>query len=1137
MSLIDSLFKFLKVKEKDVFNEDKHGLTQKISQEVYNKDIAKFKDSDNNRVEGNVFGSVHIEHYHGKGTLYDSAGDGSGDSIIAKKVKEIEKLQEKHKFKSAIQEYENLIIDYFGEETDVNDKFLILNALLTCFVNLHEEDNVAKYISKIKDLRNPKEIYRFHYMCSIFYLNKRDLAKSREEVCRAVELKPDYFKALCLKVFVECNLNNSDYDTTVKSLLDENEVPILGSKNDKDNSYVYDILGYISQSYKRYDEAIKFFSKSKDLIPSKSTECQIAIAHFNKAIENSLDGSLIRQKDVDFEELKKALSIFDELYMADDPEVNEYIKMIITPFYFRSLFLTNNFVKFEKVFDDIKAYSRSEKAEIYRIKALSELKNGTVNKDTVEKLDQRDKEWLHFIELMEVKNYKQVIDELSPFVWTKYKDDDRYIGMLLFAFLYYDDITSYRKFFKEFSNLGRQSDLVALTEGIYYEKTGDIDKAQKIIRDLSSINNDFLTYFELIYFYERNNKIIELEQLYEDLTQNKKDIIEHCKYEFYRRYFGFLFKNNYVGKAIDVFSSIKPDDMEEAEYLRVSAELAFLTEDLKRSAIEYEKLYDMTKSLQDLYNSLTAHLGYNNLSKAEEQIKILLNNNYNNQDSLYAMYSNIELLKGNADRSYDYAKKVKELEKDKPLSNAHPFYLQKSIRCNKDEGKSYIYEYAYNYPNHKHWYKSFKGLETDEQGNERLSQEAIDLFNSIKQQFDKVLSLYKNSSFGITTIARGYGQTLPQILDWRYLYNIKVSITSGNIVEVNQEEKSFNTQIVIDALGLYILAEIGFLGILGKLDKVYITYSTIGYLQQCLLEIEKPLVRDILKYIDESLNIELISSDYKISTELNKNMDKAFEKNQIDSAVFSYIKGVPYIYSDFLFKPCMGDYSNKFMSVVALLRSMFFNKIIDQATLTNAILNLKKQKYDFISFTASDIYFIAQKNNFNITDDIREFFKLEKNYDFPSFAGVYIEFFRMIYGKIEKAKFDQFFDLYVRIFDKYIKKSQYYFHCVQILFGSEFIDIIKAFDSPSPMDIIKGDMELKSALLNSPELNRYAYIVGCCNAAIRLIIYLFKDNLNDYQYYSSKLRNNAENITPQELDRIIEEGKRHPREFIEERPA
>lgn len=1049
---------------------------------------------------------------------------GSEESEIARRIKAIEKLQEENKYFSAIEAYDRLLNDYNGQDISIDDRFLILNGKFNCYINLNDDESVKVFMQKIYELGTVAEIHRFHFLCSIYYLNKRDLDKSYLEIRKAVEHKPDYFRGASLKVFVESDMRTIDYETALCSLIDENENPILGDGKLRDNSYAYNLLGYISLSFKKNDEAIKFFKKSHELTPSKSLEAQIGIAHFQKAVEKS-NGIYIRQKDVDFIELNKAISMFNELYFVEDAEVRRSIRIQISSFYFRSLFLANNYRKVNNIFEEMKEYCPNERTELYRIKALSEAMEGPVNAETLKELSVEDKEWIKFVDLMNTGKSASVIEELEPVIWSNHREEERYHGMLLHAYLENDELKKFVKHFREYKKVGKVFETVSLMEGLYYEKIGDLETAERIIKDIALDNSDYLLYEELILFYERNALNDQLEALYDDLFTNKKHIIEPRIDKFYYKCFLFLFRTKRIVKALELFNTVNSDDLGEINYKKISAEIKFLIGDYINSALEYESLHKETNDLEDVFSSLIAYLAYNNTEKAEEMAKLLIERDYRKKVTLYSVYSNIEILKGDIDRAYEYAKIAKDIDKENPDSNAHPFYIQRSIRCNKDEGKAYIHEYAYKYPEHREWLKGYKALEVDEEGNEKLSEEIIDVLETMKMQFNEYVNSYKNRSIGITTLAKVYGQTLPEIVNWRYWYGIKVKITSGDINEVNEEVNAFEKKIVIDAFGLYILAEIDYLSLLRQFDSVYITYSTIASLQQTLMHNENSKVREILSFIDESINLEIVNADYKLSKELSENIDVIFEKNQVESVAFSFTTGIPYIYSDPFVKGYYASYNIKFINFVAFFRASVINGILDRESLSDVVLNLKRNKYDFINFDALDIYNIALKADFEVTDDTLLFFTLEKGNDFPSFIGVYSRFLNMIYNQIDKQKFDKFFDLYVTTFNKYLKKRQYYLYVIERFYGDEFGKVIKTLEYRALLGALSLGADLSEALLNSPELNRAIYLTLFCHGALRFILHMFKDTPDDYEHYCNRLRPLVNNISAKDIEKIIEDGR------------
>ncbi len=526
---------------------------------------------------------------------------------------------------------------------------------------------------------------------------------------------------------------------------------------------------------------------------------------------------------------------------------------------------------------------------------------------------------------------------------------------------------------------------------------------------------------------------------------------------------------------------------------------------------------------------MTQYIGCNNIEKADEIIRYLLHNEYPRKAILYAIYSNLELLKNNTEKSYEYAKMALEIDKDNPNSEIHQFYVSRSIRCNKEEGTAYIPEYASLFPRHNTWLKSVKALETDEDGNEVLTQEIKDFFTSSSKRFNTILTGYSNRKIGISILAKMQNQSIPQILDWRSIYGIKAMVYQGFIQEIYKEVNIFSNKIIVDAFTMYILAEIGYLRILENLETVYITYSTIESLQQVILTREDGKVRDVLNFINQSLNVEIVYPDFDEISKIDVNFLDFFFKDQLDSSIYSYSNKIPYLYSDYFVKGSMAERNEYFIGLVAFIRALLGQSIINKETLSDFIYKLKKNQYEFINFDSEDIYNAAKKSNFVVEDDIKLFFTIDKYSEFPSFAIAYVGFLRKVYGEIERHKFDAYVDLYIELFDKYIRKTRYYFQTLEVKFP-DFEKEMDRYGNKNSLSSIMLFEELGSEVLmkiitNTYEFIRIKAILEGTDGALRYFLYMFKNNDEEYEYYSQKVRKQCINFFPEEVEIIIKQTK------------
>jgi tetratricopeptide (TPR) repeat protein len=1056
---------------------------------------------------------------------------------ILSRIKPIERLIEKHKYNSAIDMYKDLLEDYATKLLSNNELFYIFNGILNCYVNLNDKINIEKYIGKIEALGKVNEIYKFHFLRAIVYINQRKLDCALIEANKAIEYKTDCFKAICLKVVIEYEYNKMDIEIAKKKLLDENDNPIIGNNNNNDKAYIFNALGDMYFISRKYQEAIKYYRKSNELMSSPFQIMHIGIALFFDATKECKNGEVIAQKDIDYKRLRESNDILGELYNYEDEEIRNIIRKMISVLYIKSLYILRDMAKIDKIFDEVKGYCLDEREEIYRLKAISEVITGDISEGTLKELSEKDKTWIKTMKMMEEKKYSKVVREIEPFIWTMFKDEEKFHYILLEAYLNLSTDEASEKFerhIKQLKDLDKESEYIKFLKGLYYEYKGKIDKAEAIIKAVATNTSDFHIYFELIIFYERNKLEDKLEELFEKLLNSMPKIIEAEKNIFYKRYFSYLFRNNMIERAVYIYSNIEELDLNDSTYTYITAEIMSLIGDLKKSAIAFERHYELTKNLKSLFRSLIQYIGCNNIEKAEELVRLLFANNYPNQAILYAVYSNIEILKyNNIDKSYEYAKKALNIDKDNPNSDIHQFYVSRSIRCNKKEGTAYVPEYVSFFPRHNKWLKSFKAIEKDAEGNETLTQEVKEFLELTAKRFNDMCTLYSNRQIGISILAKVYGQTVHQILDWRCIYNLKATIYQGVIQEIYNEIKVFSNKIIIDTFSLYILAEIGYLDIIKELETVYVTYSTIEALQYSLLIKEDAKIRDILSFINKSLNIAIVYPNFKDLSKTDDRFLNFFFEDQLDSSIYSYSNNISYIYSDYFIKGVMNRYNKNFISLVAFFRALEEKSIINRETLSDILFKLKKNKYEFINFDSDDIFNVAKKSDFIVDDNIKLFFDIDKYSDIPSFAIVYVRFFKMIYGTIERYKFDAYVDLFIDLFNKYIKKTQYYFYVL----GKRYPEFENEMDKLRKKNSLSSTIifeELGLELFNKASMIRIANtfefikiksILLGCEGALRLFLYMFKDNEQKYEYYCQKIRTQCYNMLPSEIELIIKQTK------------
>ncbi len=559
--------------------------------DVEQQSLKEYKDMFNpNNIKDSIveFKDNHVgdKNYYFNISITPESVDRIEETAIVEKVRDIEKLIEKHKYITAIGMYKDLLEDYALKSLSANDSFYIFNGILNCYVNINDKANTEKYITKIKALGNVNEIHKFHFICAVYYINQRESNKALEEINKAVAFKSDYFKAICLKILIEFENNIIDAETAKRQLVDDNDKPITGNGENKENACIFNILGDIYLLSREYEKAIKYYSKANELIPSPFEKMHIGLAVFFDAVKDAKVGEVIDSKDVDFKKLREANSILDELYNYDDEEIRNVIRKHISSFYMKCLYILRDTTRINMIFNEVKDYCLNEKEEIYRLKAISEAIAGDITDGTFRELGEEDKAWIQIFKMMEEKKYDRVISEVEPFIWAKYKDIEKYHYTLLEAYLHQSTDESYSKFekhYKQLVDLGKKLDYIMFLKGQYYEFKGNIAKAEFIIKEVAINTSDFHLYFELITFYERYKLEKELGELFNELIDNNHKIIEAEKNIFYRKYFLYLFRNNMLKKAVEVYSALDREGINDITYSFITAELYYLVGDLKKS--------------------------------------------------------------------------------------------------------------------------------------------------------------------------------------------------------------------------------------------------------------------------------------------------------------------------------------------------------------------------------------------------------------------------------------------------------------------------------------------------------------------------------------------------------------------------
>ena len=215
---INNLFKkLLPKKANEIISKNKISISDVLNSEKINN--STISNQDINIGTGNTIDKSTTNNYYIIQETPESHLTSDNSETLVEKIKPIEELISFGLTYKAIKAYNQLIYDNFDVGLSINDRFSIYNGLLTCYVNIDENEEMIKsWINKIEALGQVKELHRFLYIQSVYYYNKQDIPKAIHFNDKALEIKSNYLNAILFKVFLNSANKRFKYKDAIERI-------------------------------------------------------------------------------------------------------------------------------------------------------------------------------------------------------------------------------------------------------------------------------------------------------------------------------------------------------------------------------------------------------------------------------------------------------------------------------------------------------------------------------------------------------------------------------------------------------------------------------------------------------------------------------------------------------------------------------------------------------------------------------------------------------------------------------------------------------------------------------------------------------------------------------------------------------
>lgn len=1075
---------------------------------VNNKNSHNINNSSDVVIQGNNYG---YEYTGGDKVIQNNNGftvnniyiNNKSDENITKvslrnELARIKKIPNNSHSLVALDEYKKLILlNPRGSITD-DEYYKILLNILYIHLNRNEIEEVNLYLEQIEALgyKYKKELI---IAKAIMNFNETNFSLAYELI-KDIDIKKDESLEYMLKKSLECINNIISYDEYKMCVLNEkNDLILLNEEFESAN--LYTIIAYTAKAIKEYDDLIYFSLKAYEISNEVEYKLKLAYSYYYYGIKDSINGNLVTQDRINYQKIIEAKNLAYEVVEYSKLHTEELLYESAIDLYINTLSILG---EVGKVINSITRLGFFKKNESFleienRLKYIYE----DSTNETIDSISESDIFLKNILKLLKEKEYITVISMIEPKCWNKYIDDYKFHCILLECYLENDELCKFINHLKRIEDLEVESNLIIKTKAKYYLHINENCKAEKLL--LESINKyrDPESYLLLLKLYNKANLNDKFESFINNILQVDRFVLDVMYKEIYRMYFEFLYKNNNYIKAKEILNDCEEDRYGTENYLKESCNINSKLGNYIISAEALENLYECTKRSEYLFDAACEYLRGNKLSIAKKILLKLEKQSVDYIEKIYVLLSNIEVLNGDLDKAYTYASKAKEKVIDIPKSEIHNFYVSRSLRCNRtDDSVRHMTSFMESYPKINTWVKAIKVTENDENGNEVLAREIKDFIKENSESFNTIIDLLRNKRIGISNICYRGKYYINEVFQWRNIYRINININSGNTEKLNNELQYNCDNIMLDIIGLYVLADIDELEILKSFKYVYITMSTIEYINHMLLRNEDSNLRNILKFIDTNLNIKIVGINNKNYSCINEEINNLFDDYILDTLIYSKINNITYCYGESIIDLCAKFDGYTGISIVALI-----NNLEDEIK-ARIIGKLKINKYDFINFNYKDMYIVAKNNNFIIDKEIESLFEVDKSGDINTFIIQYIIFISAIYYK-KREYFDSYLKLFLKAINSLFKRSLYAVSISNSIIKNEYGQL--------------DNIEKYKYIINNPDYIRGITMRQCASYALRSIYYLFNDE-KEFEYYFNIIKVNVcEDLIKESLKNKLKE--------------
>lgn len=712
--------------------------------------------------------------------------------------------------------------------------------------------------------------------------------------------------------------------------------------------------------------------------------------------------------------------------------------------------------------------------------------------------------------------------------------DDKILQLSLLNALNEDNqFERYLHYYKKFTK-DERDEVFWMNYIQFLDKRDEKDKAISEMKKLKKIAKNSLVLYDLLALYLKYNLTDELDKFFEKVDSGDFRIVGfQMPFVLYNKLMHLIktekyedFFTEYETSKLEILSPINKAILDVNYYI--------FKGDLDKTAKAYFELFKISENHNDLLKAIELKLNSNSLYDAEMYLEHVNPMLLDIPELYYIFYAIILKEKGKLSDAFEKLHEIIDFVKDDLDSPFHQFYTAFCLNNGRtDDALKYMAEYYAKNPN-PNWFKMIQHSEDE------TSEELMKKLESVvggKRDTSQLNYFFNQGVIGISVYNKLLGTSIEEMLFYTHYPFTSVHIANGNVQKALSEADKIKDKIIVDTATLAILSEAKTLSLLDCFDEVLIPYNTIALIKQRETGILRSSSKNIMKYINSSMNIKQVPVE--VGLKIKGNPSELLQEDTLDCIALSEKLEIPFLNTEVsIYREFKPNYTVDMNSFFLYLKA---NKPEKREKIAEAIGILRGFKTEFISFDADDI---CINYSLNGLEGVKPFLRMGKNADYKTFVSAYVSALLQLEQELTKEEFETLASEFIKFIDAYIGKTRYYMSSIISNYPEVKNDFEKLIKRCSVKEILSVNRTYRINIFNIQAyldiLDSYDFtkIIDITSSFVGFVIQFlagFGKNSNEFEYYIRILKENLRINSDADIDYIVAMFSAHLKELSDSR--